>query len=599
MPRPWVWLAWLALFLTVSTTADDHDVIALPSSGTFTDIKQLALVRTDAEGRLEAETLLQSDAGFTAFDSSLDDSAPLTWLKLRFTAPDDSDGRYVLRVSQRFFEVLDVWLPQADGGHRPVRSGVQHDDEGLHVGRRYVFDFHVPPGGQSDLLLRVRTVQNSLNPLQLSVQDQSGFADRQVMNYLALGLYFGILLALIFHNFLLYLNLRQRGHLFYVLAMSAVLMMMLLDSGLAAIHLLPATWEGVAFRLNVISVLLAYLLISRFFQVFVHSRQQLPRIHGLINIGMTVLAILIITLALMPIEIVLPALLFVQPSLSALLLLLLIGSLMAGLRGSTEGWIFFVAWLFVLAGSFIRVLMSLDIIDSTFIFEHALYVGTVLEASILALGLSYRVKQLRQRHAQALLEQHKAARLSNLDPLTNAYNRRFLHNFLDSVMGDVNNDGSRRAVLILDLDRFKEANDHYGHAAGDLILCELVRRCQDILRETDVLCRLGGDEFLIVLDEHNSRHAGEIAERVVEAIGSRPFRFEGELITVTTSVGVVTDIPPDASAGDVLRRADEALYHAKAAGKNRAVHHDPERTTPFRHAPSEPLEPADSLDDPR
>jgi len=591
-------LAWLTLLVALSIQASATEVIALPTSGTVGEIKLQALVRTDPDGRLDAAGLLHDDAGFVAFDASLDESAPLTWLKLRFNAPAGSDGRYVLQVSQRFFQVLDVWLPQSDGGHRAVRSGVQHDDDGLRVGRRYVFEFHVPPGGQSDVLLRVQTVQNSLNPLQLSVQDQAGFTHRHAMNYLAYGLYFGIMLALIFHNFVLYLNLRQRGHLFYVLAMSAVTMMMLLDSGLAAVHLLPDAWQGLAFRLNVISVLLAYLLISRFFQVFVHSHQLLPRIHWLINIGMTVLAVLIVTLAASPIDNVLPALLVVQPSLSALLILLLVGSVMAGLRGSTEGWIFFSAWLFVLAGSFIRVLMSLDIIDRTFLFEHALYVGTVLEASILALGLSYRVKQLRQRHAQALREQHKAARLSNLDPLTSAYNRRFLHNFLNSIMGSAQDYGARRAVLILDLDRFKEANDHYGHAAGDLILCELVTRCQAMLRETDVLCRLGGDEFLIVLDEHNSQRARDIAERIVETIGSRPFRFDGELITVTSSVGVVGDIPRHASVGEVLRMADEALYQAKADGKNRAVHYDPERTTPFRHAPSEPLDPADSLDYP-
>jgi two-component system, sensor histidine kinase LadS len=489
-PWSWVRLALFSLLISLSAKATATEVIELPSSGAVGEIKQRALVRTDPEGRLEAEPLLQGDAGFTVFDPSLDETAPLTWLKLRFIAPAASDGRYVLKVSQRFFQTLDVWLPQPDGNHRALRSGVQHNDEGLRVGRRYVFEFHVPPGGQSEVLLRVQTVQNSLNPLQLSVQDQAGFTHRHAMNYLAYGLYFGILLALIFHNFVLYLNLRQRGHLFYVLAMSAVTMMMLLDSGLAAIHLLPDTWQGLAFRLNVISVLLAYLLIARFFQVFVHSKLLLPRIHWLINIAMAMLALLIITLTAMPVDNVLPALLVVQPSLSAVLILLLVGSVMAGLRGSIEGWIFFAAWLFVLAGTFIRMLISLDIIDRTFFFEHALYLGTVLEASILALGLSYRVKQLRQRHAQALREQHKAARLSNLDPLTSAYNRRFLYSFLGALMKAESGKGVRRSVLILDLDRFKQVNDTHGHLIGDIILCELVARCRTILRETDVLCRL-------------------------------------------------------------------------------------------------------------
>jgi two-component system, sensor histidine kinase LadS len=587
-------LALLILLLSGSALADRTPALVLPTQGQVDDVKYQALVRADDDGVLDPRNLLQSDAGFAPFDQELDRSAGRTWLKIPVEAPPESDGHYVLKISQRFFVRLDVWLPDADGEHQLIRSGAEDPDRALSVGRQFIFPFQIPPGEQRDLLVRVETVQGSLQPLQLWIEDGAGFARNHAMHYLAYGLFFGILLALIFHNFALYLSLRQRGHLWYVLAMSAVVVMMLLDSGLAATHLLPAEQGALAFRLTVISVPLAYLLIGRFFQVFVHSRQVIPVIHWLVNFSLLALVLLISTLAVLPFDLVLPALLVIQPLLSGLLLLILVGSLVAGLRGSTEGWIFLLAWVFVLVGSVIRVLLTLDFLERSFFLEHSLYIATVLEASILALGLSYRVRQLRQRHSQALREQHRAARLSNLDPLTEAYNRRFLYNFLDNILHDEKAGYLQRAVLILDLDRFKQANDRFGHAAGDAILCELVARCQRVLRETDVLCRLGGDEFVIVLDGGGRKQSIDVARRIIASVGSQPFVFEGNRIEITASVGVVNEIPRNASIDDILRMADQALYQAKAEGKNRLVQFDSRRsaTSSRRSSLSADSEPA-------
>jgi diguanylate cyclase (GGDEF)-like protein len=99
---------------------------------------------------------------------------------------------------------------------------------------------------------------------------------------------------------------------------------------------------------------------------------------------------------------------------------------------------------------------------------------------------------------------------------------------------------------------------------------------------------IGGDEFVVVLDTDESRRAREIAERVVKTIGNQPFHPEGKTVRVTASVGVMTDIPGDATVIDILRMVDEALYHAKAEGRNRVVHHDPERATPFARRPLKP-----------
>lgn len=580
-------ILWLAASSLAPVAAADEHVLDLAVEGIVADVKSHALTRPDPDGELDPEALLQSDEGFNPFDARLDDQAPATWLKLRLAAPADADGRYVLRVAQRFFERLDVWLPRADGTHAVVQAGVDDGHDALNVGRQFVFNAHVPPGATRDVLLRVKTVQNSLRPLEMWLQDETSYSQNRAMSYLAYGLYFGILLALIFHNFVLYLNLRQRGHLLYVLAMMAVTGMMLLDSGLVAAHWLPAGWQGVGFRLNVVFVLLSYVLTAWFFQVFVHTHRYVPGFHKAVTVGIVLLALITLVLSVSPTPFVLPALLVVQPILVGYLILLLVASLLAGIRGSTEGKIFFAAWLFVFIGSFVRLFMSLNLVARTDVLEHALYVGSVCEASILALGLSYRVRQLRERHAQALREQHKAARLSNLDPLTNAYNRRFLQNFLGNVLSESHADSLGRAVLILDLDNFKEVNDNHGHAAGDAILRHLVGRCQQVLRESDVLCRLGGDEFVIVLSDEGQRNGLEVARRLIDEIAQAPFRFEAESIFITSSIGVVTSISPKCTVGDILRMADQALYQAKQAGRNRATLFDPDRETPFRHGASQ------------
>lgn len=215
-----------------------------------------------------------------------------------------------------------------------------------------------------------------------------------------------------------------------------------------------------------------------------------------------------------------------------------------------------------------------------------MYFGAVIEASILGLGLAYRVRQLYESHALALKEQHRAARLANLDPLTGAYNRRFLQTYLENALVDAVQGEFKRSVLILDLDRFKETNDRYGHAVGDRLLRDLVDRCQGQLRNGDVLCRLGGDEFVIVSGNSRPGDGLALARRIVASIHTRPFELNGQPLPVTVSIGVVTTVSNEDQVSDLLRKADQALYQAKQAGRNQAVLFNPDQATPFRNGPS-------------
>lgn len=586
------WPAWacclLFLFTASAPLLAQHraELIQLPAQGVVGDLKQSATVRPDPAGELHPEALLRSDEGFEPYSPDLERNAPPLWLKLRLTAPPQSDGQYVLRVARRFFQAFEVHMPDEDGQLREFRAAYDEAVTMDTVGRQFVSGFTVPPGEIRTLLIRVDTVQDSLQPVELWIESRSTFAASKTNNFLVFGLLFGMLIALIFHNFILYLNLRQRGHLFYVLAMASVLLLLGVDSGLLQNYVLPGFLLAHVAKLYAVFNMLALVTIGLFFLSFVHPHRHAPRLTRAVHIVIGVIALIAIAASILPYDRLPLIITALQPVQLVFQILLIAGAFLSGRRGATEGYIFLAAWLVFIISGFARVFMSLDLVPRTDLFEYLIYFGSVVEASILALGLTWRVRQLYERHARAIEEQHRAARLANLDPLTDAYNRRFLQAYLDGVMPGASADSFDRAVLILDLDHFKETNDEYGHAAGDLVLRKLVRRCRRVLREGDVICRLGGDEFVIVLSDQNDRTGLQVARRIIEEVAERPFLFEGADMPVTTSIGVVSSISPTCSVSDILRMADQALYQAKQAGRNRAVLFDPDRSTPFRRGPS-------------
>lgn len=170
-----------------------------------------------------------------------------------------------------------------------------------------------------------------------------------------------------------------------------------------------------------------------------------------------------------------------------------------------------------------------------------------------------------------VLVHEEAARLSMTDALTGLANFRSLSETLAREVERAVRFGRPLSVLMLDLDHFKTVNDTWGHAAGDRVLADLAARLEDLVRDVDTVARYGGEEFAIVLPETAAGGAGEVAQRVVEAVRREPFTVTGvaEPLRVTVSVGVAGYPDHADSAAELMRRADQALYAAKAAGRDR------------------------------
>ncbi len=158
--------------------------------------------------------------------------------------------------------------------------------------------------------------------------------------------------------------------------------------------------------------------------------------------------------------------------------------------------------------------------------------------------------------------------LAERDALTGLYNRHRFQQELARAMLETDRHRGRCAVMFFDLDEFKTINDSYGHRAGDALLIRVARETGALVRRNEVLARLGGDEFAILLPSAEGNEAEALADRVVRAVGQIPFRFEGQNLRVTTSLGIAYYPGHAVDTDDLVARADIAMYQAKASGKN-------------------------------
>ncbi len=162
-------------------------------------------------------------------------------------------------------------------------------------------------------------------------------------------------------------------------------------------------------------------------------------------------------------------------------------------------------------------------------------------------------------------------RLAVTDPLTNLHNRRYFFEVAHREMERARRYESPLSLIMIDIDRFKDVNDTHGHLIGDLVLRHIAERLKAQLREIDVLCRYGGEEFVILLPDTNLEAAYQVAERLRQTIVQTPIQADGKQVKVTTSLGVAYMDADCHQIDELIRYADQALYQAKSAGRNQSI----------------------------
>lgn len=180
--------------------------------------------------------------------------------------------------------------------------------------------------------------------------------------------------------------------------------------------------------------------------------------------------------------------------------------------------------------------------------------------------------QVRVRNTLALTRTLRSLQtMAHCDPLTGVYNLRMFEEMLRRDLAFSVRRGKKIGVIMADLDHFKRVNDTYGHQVGDEVLQEFARRAQSQVRKGDLLARYGGEEFTFIANDADAHGAVELAERVRKSMEEPVSTSKGE-VEITVSLGVAVNDPQNPETADeLIERADQSLYKAKDAGRNRVV----------------------------
>ncbi|HEX5206296.1 MAG TPA: diguanylate cyclase [Steroidobacteraceae bacterium] len=242
----------------------------------------------------------------------------------------------------------------------------------------------------------------------------------------------------------------------------------------------------------------------------------------------------------------------------------LLVAFLAWRRGNrAAGWFLF-AWVLLETFAIVtsaRLLVTRAAADEA-LFYYGLPGSMVASAILTSLGVADRLRQ--QRHALT-----EAERRAKTDALTGVLNRRSLLEQLDAACRASRANGLPVAVLFLDLDFFKSINDSYGHAAGDACLAAVIRPIQAELRQSDIIGRYGGEEFVVVLSGAHAPAAEPIAERIRQRVAEVRIDGHGAPIQLTCSIGVASSDPLGVWGEALIAQADAAVYAAKRLGRNR------------------------------
>lgn len=222
-----------------------------------------------------------------------------------------------------------------------------------------------------------------------------------------------------------------------------------------------------------------------------------------------------------------------------------------------------------------RILGSFEVYMNMTTYREQIRQGVILVTSLLVLvlaavfGFSYLL--IRGGTGQLKEAQSQLELIAITDPLTGIHNRGYLMKRGEEEFQRVRRGSGHLGCIMLDLDHFKRVNDTRGHVAGDHVLKCLAERLRSSVRPYDVVGRYGGEEFMVMLPDTNFDQSLAVAHRICERVRNDLFEADGSLLPITVSLGVSDFSPADATLSDVIKRADEGLYKAKADGRDRVA----------------------------
>ncbi|MFS8137737.1 MAG: 7TM diverse intracellular signaling domain-containing protein [Thermomonas sp.] len=517
------------------------------------------------------------------------------WFQLTVVNQNPVEPRWILTQEYALSDNLDLYLRYPDGH-------VVHETGGDHVpfSTRYIryrhpnFRIDLPLGQPVELLLRVQSQSSMQVPLALYTP--RAFAEVLRDAQFSTGLYYGIVLALLIYNLVLWLMLRDSSYFWYLLHVAAFGLVLFTLNGYGFEYLWPQ-WPWMADAAVPLSICLALIGMQLFSRSFLELQERWPAGNVISLVISAFFGVLGIVSTQAEYHVVTP---LASKAVLVGLVWIIAAAIVMLRRGYKPARLFLLAWALFLAGTAMFTLLAFGVVPRNFWTLNGVQIGSALEMLLLSLALGSRYASLRMenirivRQANEQLERSVIDRTKQLrtamaqlgeanvqlrdysqrDPLTGAYNRRHFREALEHALDAGSQDSKPLALLLLDLDHFKRVNDTYGHLAGDDCLRHAAQTLEDVVgARGGLVARFGGEEFVAILPGIDAHAALEVAEAIRLRIHQSPVATQDHSIHLSASIGVHTvNARCKTAPEDIIRFADEALYRAKDDGRNCVRH---------------------------
>lgn len=517
---------------------------------------------------IESEQALNLEQAQTAFTSG--DFKP--WHKpvvsfiigsqpvwLRFNVINNSDKAVLRRliVENSWLDFIDIFIlknaqivfQEKTGDHR------KHSEKTIDH-RFFVFDHGYTPG-ISVVYLRLETPDPMVLPIFFGNRDKAAAHD--VFNGYSYGLLYGAIIALMLYNLLLYITLRQARYFYYV----AYLLLFLLANLSYTGHGYGLFWPNSVWLqkwMNPISLSLFSSSGVLFAFSFLKIRQLHPELYKKTLLFCTLIWILQIALMVMN-----------KQNASVIMAIFFVGffstftfyaAIISLRHGHRDAIYYLIATIATLLGTAITALTVWGIFPYSTLGYRAAEIGISIDALLLSIALAEYIRRTQREKVQA-------QQLARIDMLTSLNNRRAFSEISAPIWHNATRHQHELCVILLDIDKFKNINDTYGHAAGDQVLKKVATALNDVIREGDVLARWGGEEFAIMMPQTSLDQALNMAERIRSNISNLQVINENTVIKTTVSIGVAQRDDSTESIDKLFTVADTGLYQAKQSGRDK------------------------------
>ena len=472
------------------------------------------------------------------------------WYRFEVNNPTDAPLRRILWLDQSWLHSTNFAVVSPAGAVTLLPAGNGLPFAARAIANAKINVVHEFAPGHSTVYLQVMTADPFV--VTINVADEPEFLSSQLRDVALTALVYGAIFSMLLYNLLLYIGIRERYQLFYVLYLASFLLMNSAYNN----YTYPLLFAGspVAQDWMQSGAIFLFLCCSLLFtRSFLELARYQPRLCRVTTLYLQLVVLLALLTPWLGYRVHVELSILFSSIVSFYSFAIGLYSWYCGYRSAR---FFLLGSVCGLIGTMVTALTVMAFLPFHYVSYKAIDFGLMVDGILMSLALADRVKQAREEGLRAELA-------SRTDALTGLQNRRAYEEVSELETERLKRYGGDLSAIMVDINRFKQVNDLHGHSCGDALLRQVAARLRHHVRSNDHVFRMGGDEFLILLPGTDWEQASQLAARLRQIIADKPVLYHGKALQTSISLGVAQYRKDDAGIDELLRRADEAMYLEK------------------------------------